>query len=201
MEQINFLNYDDPEWVVYIKKTIAKKAADEKLPDESLILTVNKTKDGKDVSSYSVVVRRPDYPKGVNSGGISSSSIMNIKENNIKGKRIIEIPVTDKIAKKINSQYQTISVITGKADNSITKIRIEIDDPMLQEIIETLIDIEFEDYISSGVGQTFGCCHLYKECSDAKECLHDNKLYAKGCKYYQSLRKGIIFYGDNRNID
>ena len=49
-------------------------------------------------------------------------------------------------------------------------------------------------------GSAFGCCSRYEKCSDAKKCLHENRLYALGCAYYQSLREGRIFYGKNRNV-
>jgi len=45
----------------------------------------------------------------------------------------------------------------------------------------------------------FGCCGLYKECSDAKRCLHENKLYSKGCYYRKNLDLGQVFYGNTPN--
>ena len=34
-----------------------------------------------------------------------------------------------------------------------------------------------------------------------KKCVHENKLYSKGCQYRRNLDAGRIFYGKNRNID
>ena len=48
--------------------------------------------------------------------------------------------------------------------------------------------------------EPFGCCSKYMACSDAKKCLHDDKLRAKGCMYKANLDSGRIFYGKNRNI-
>lgn len=42
--------------------------------------------------------------------------------------------------------------------------------------------------------EKFGCCSKYKECSDAGECLHDDKFYAKACWYRKNLESGNIFY-------
>lgn len=47
---------------------------------------------------------------------------------------------------------------------------------------------------------TFGCCHEYMKCSDAKHCVSTDYLYSKGCTYRTKLESGIIFYGKNRNI-
>lgn len=47
----------------------------------------------------------------------------------------------------------------------------------------------------------FSCCHLYMQCSDAKQCVHQDKSFAFGCFYRKQLLHGKIFYGANRNID
>ena len=45
----------------------------------------------------------------------------------------------------------------------------------------------------------FGCCDLYKDCSDALRCLHPNNFYARCCWYRQNLEAGKVFYGKNKN--
>lgn len=47
---------------------------------------------------------------------------------------------------------------------------------------------------------TFGCCHKYVACSDARHCVHANPFYAVGCTYKKSLDAGRIFYGSNKNV-
>ena len=47
---------------------------------------------------------------------------------------------------------------------------------------------------------TYGCCHLYNECSDAKKCISADKIYATVCAYKKNLDSGKIFFGRNRNI-
>lgn len=46
---------------------------------------------------------------------------------------------------------------------------------------------------------TFGCCSTYLECSDARECIHPDPIFALGCYYGKNLSAGRIFYGKNRN--
>lgn len=46
----------------------------------------------------------------------------------------------------------------------------------------------------------FGCCHLYLECSDQKECVHPNPFHAYSCMYKKNLENGKVFYGKNRNV-
>lgn len=46
--------------------------------------------------------------------------------------------------------------------------------------------------------ESFGCCSLYIECSDAKQCLRDvNNSEYTGCYYRKNLEAGRIFYGKN----
>lgn len=47
----------------------------------------------------------------------------------------------------------------------------------------------------------FDCCGKFKECSDAKKCLHDDMLYSTACSYRKKLENGIVFYGKNRTTD
>lgn len=67
----------------------------------------------------------------------------------------------------------------------------------------SLYDIDY-----TGAHRALKDCHLTKAvydrindvCSDAKKCLHENKLYARNCIYGSHLAEGRIFYGKNRNV-
>lgn len=50
------------------------------------------------------------------------------------------------------------------------------------------------------VGETFGCCSKYLECSDAKLCIQESEQWSKGCAYRKNLINGKIFYGKNSTI-
>ncbi len=50
------------------------------------------------------------------------------------------------------------------------------------------------------IGEGFGCCHRYEQCSDAKRCIHPEALVSLACSYRRNLEQGRIFYGKNRNI-
>ena len=66
----------------------------------------------------------------------------------------------------------------------------------VSDFIRPYLERAVEDYTPP---KTFGCCHRYKECSDAKQCLHPNKIYARQCRYRSNLENGHIFYGVNKN--
>ena len=54
------------------------------------------------------------------------------------------------------------------------------------------------DILSEVGGENFGCCSRYEACSDAKQCIHPDKLFARACSYRRNLEQGRIFYGKNR---
>ena len=56
-------------------------------------------------------------------------------------------------------------------------------------------------YVINHFPKEWDCCHLYLECSNAKQCVHPHPTFALGCGYRKILASGRIFYGENRNID
>ncbi|MCI6831019.1 MAG: 3'-5' exoribonuclease [Clostridiales bacterium] len=60
--------------------------------------------------------------------------------------------------------------------------------------------IEMYEYCLFNSADGFDCCSRYEQCSDAKQCIHPDQTFAGGCRYRQRLRKGIIYYGRNRNV-
>lgn len=45
---------------------------------------------------------------------------------------------------------------------------------------------------------SFACCHLYRQCSDAKACVINDVARASLCAYKKNLDAGVIFYGKMR---
>lgn len=46
----------------------------------------------------------------------------------------------------------------------------------------------------------FDCCSQYMQCSEAGHCIHPDIMFAGQCTYRQKLKKGIIFFGEKRNV-
>ncbi len=55
--------------------------------------------------------------------------------------------------------------------------------------------------IINAIPKSFDCCSRFKQCSDARRCIHPDKSIAINCGYRSILASGRIFYGENRNID
>jgi hypothetical protein len=49
-------------------------------------------------------------------------------------------------------------------------------------------------------GEAFGCCSKYMECSDSRNCIHDNFLFSLCCQYRLNLLENNIFYGKNATL-
>ena len=86
-----------------------------------------------------------------------------------------------------------------KEEKASTKIFFPVNHPELYTYVQNTIYYRIKRYASSAA--LFGCCNKFVECSDAKKCVHENKLYSTSCMYRMNLESGKIFYGKNRNID
>lgn len=64
--------------------------------------------------------------------------------------------------------------------------------PFLSSVLDMAIDF---------LPKEFDCCSRYEECSNVKQCTNPNATLATGCGYRKIMKKGLIFYGHNRNID
>lgn len=63
------------------------------------------------------------------------------------------------------------------------------------EEIEKLSNVFIKIAFEIMVGESFGCCHLFNECSDARKCINPRRIMSLGCEYRKNLEKGMIFYG------
>lgn len=63
--------------------------------------------------------------------------------------------------------------------------------------------VEMQDdlFMTANKDDTFSCCYLYKQCSDAMDCVSDTASQKYMCKYYRNLRCGKIFYGERSVLD
>ena len=194
------LNIFETSWIDIINETIEKIAKEEELPEGSLQLIENLSRDKQKVSSYSVVVLKPDYPRGVNPNGKAKNSLINIKTVSKKTSTIdiLVVSIPDNILPLVRIRFSDLTLVKKESD-PITRANIAVDSNNLDKFFNFLIKSVLDKFFAEG-SDAFGCCSRYKECSDVKKCLHDNKLYARNCIYGTRLAEGRIFYGKNRNI-
>ena len=116
---------------------------------------------------------------------------------NIKGHEKAELLIR-------NGQFDNIPLPDGaevkelKSDHNFKHVFFCTDDDSVISYIKENIVYCLRNYHSKT--KSFGCCSRFIECSDAKRCVHVNKLYATSCAYRRNLEAGNIFYGKNKNV-
>lgn len=183
-------------WEQKVQQMLDKLALEWELPKKSLYLGKNVGRVLNEITSYSVCIYEPEYPKIPNRNMDQSrnSVVMNIKENKDKLELIIGMKQYEAVGnneelqvKKLKSDPSNIHVIMDKlSDTLVHYIRVHT---------------EYRIRHYSSKASTFGCCSSFNQCSDTKKCVHVNRLYAMACSYRHHLDAGEIFYGKNRNVD
>lgn len=125
---------------------------------------------------------------------------------------LVNRPSTQKDSDKINVFVRfydldktqipdSAEVIEKTKDEEVSHYIVQFNehDDNLISYVRQLTIIGIKEYRSKA--SSFGCCSHFIECSDAKECIHTNKLYSTSCIYRRHLEAGEIFYGKNANIE
>jgi len=167
----------------------------------SHFLVVNKS-EGKTVTSFSVAVNEPVSPFGTvdESKASSAAGFLYMKDSATKkdaGKIQIHVPVNVFEAEEAPLSAESVRR-DPKGAASYYEVKVQLSDESLIPYLGRIVKRMLSGYVSSQ--PRFGCCHLYKECSDAQHCVHDNPLFVLACQYKRNLESGKIFYGRNRNI-
>lgn len=182
-------SYDDI-WMGSVQKSINRIIKDNELPADSIILEANKSKTEDMITSYSIKVCGYDYPTSKD----SKSTLFNIKHIIKSDVKLLEIVCPNSFCAGVdcptNAVYKTLA-----SDKQNTYVRINKDSDELQGFMEIIIKAALDNF--SATAASFACCGKYVECSDAGKCLHENKLFSKGCSYRKNLESGRFFYGKN----
>lgn len=168
------------------------------LPKNSIHLYSNisssGTKSGTEVSK-SICIFEPEYPPRPNVKEIPGKNFVIMKMQFQKNSQIV-LFIRNSQMDNIDVP-QTATTKTLKSDKVFKHVHFQIGDENIYDFIYNNIIYCLSNYQSSN---TFGCCSRFVECSDAKECVHENKIYSMGCMYRKNLDAGRIFYGKNKNI-
>ena len=110
----------------------------------------------------------------------------------------VEPPKAEIVKERWVARYDENGKRTDEKELARYDLLVRIDSEDLLPYLERLMRYMLTQYKSKE--PTYGCCHLYEKCSDAKKCLSKEKIYATVCAYKKNLDEGRIFYGRNRNI-
>lgn len=100
----------------------------------------------------------------------------------------------------IENAKDDISKLVTKTGNlkGFTNYEFRTDAEGIAVFCEFLSDVL--DQVLDEIPKEFDCCSRYEECSNAKRCIHPNPDMAAGCGYRKIMKKGRIYYGQNRNV-
>ena len=169
------------EFIDSVENIILNLSEKLKFPDGFAMFIKNNNKNKKD--DYSLWLVEPVSNK-------NAKLILTIAEKGRKGQEYLRIGVKKDKPKEIGISHD-IEVKTIASDKLNCYLDFtEITTPIL-DFVTKLIIYYVEHFEPS---EKFGCCHRYKECSDAKKCLHPDLFYSRACWYRKNLENGNIFY-------
>ena len=193
--------FDSYDWKSETTKMLNQLVEELELPKGSLLLLENKARLSDATTSYAVNIYEPEYPVVPNAkkDETRNSIVLRIEEKNNKNQKDeLEIIVG-------KTQYEALykpavnKITTRKSEGDFIRLRLDYDSPELINYIKENTKYRVKNYSSKE--RMFGCCSRFVECSDARKCVHENKLFSMACHYRHNLDNGRIFYGKNKNVD
>ena len=175
------------------------------LPPRGVILTPNygvkgKSNEGK-IVSYSVSISEPDYPATEDDSRDEKrvkNPCITFKPSPAKARKgFIEVILRTAILDRIGIPNEAVVVKTDLENDNKT-IALPMGFGGIANYFRQIVELRLALY-KSAFASPFGCCSQYEECSNAKRCIHPNRLYSTACAYRRNLENGRIFYGKNRN--
>lgn len=194
----------ETDWRLRINEVLQMLIKEFELPEGSLYLSNNYGQRKDNPISHSVCIWEPDFPSTANEQPQQNKLVLTIVPSKVKSRPDdLDLFVKEMQEGDLHNQLPVDAEILErtKADLSSNTIRIRIKrtSPNLIDYIRANTIYCIRGYVSKAA--RFGCCSEFIKCSDARKCVHENKLYSKACMYRDHLDQGRIFYGKNRNID
>lgn len=187
------------EFIGALNLLLKQIETDKELPENSLYVRENLSSKEKKLTSWSICIREPYYPAPYGDDKYDNQievvvtfSKKDLAKEGLSCTCSIKQDVLDKVGIVGSPKILSGSVTASKT------IRYLVNDSCLFVFMEKLVRHAIEHYLSPE--NPFGCCSRYMQCSDAKKCVHPNKLYSTACAYRHNLEHGRIFYGKNKNI-
>ena len=176
------------------------------LPPRGVIISSNHGREGMSnegkIVSYSILINEPEYPaaeEDLLDERRTKNPCVTFKLSSTKTRRhFIEVTLRTAIFEQIVAPGETITVkVDSVNDNKTVAIPLEANGVL--DFFRQVVELKLR-YYKSATASRFGCCSLFEECSDARRCIHPNRLYSTACAYRHNLENGRIFYGKNRNF-
>ncbi len=195
-------------FVAELDKLAEEITSEWQLPPQGVIVkrtigTGEKTGTNGKIVSYVICANEPPYPESSNkllNGKRTQTPFLTIPvPKTKKWQGFVEINVASSFLPKLPEGARVIPRENkDEGVDSDSRLLIPLDSPEIYGFIRQIVSQKLSQYVSSA--GTFGCCDRYIACSDAKKCIHPNRLYSTACAYRRNLENGRIFYGKNCNV-
>ncbi|MCC8150063.1 MAG: hypothetical protein LIO96_00985 [Lachnospiraceae bacterium] len=202
---LNRISLEKGEWKQAVRDMLNELVKEYELPVGSLYLADNYGKMEKNkLISHSVCIWEPSYPQMPNEKPEMTKLVMTIAYSTVQSRPDdLDITIKDTQEGDLHAflPHDAIMINRTKSDckNGVIRIRMKDTSPYIVDYIRKHTIYCINGYVSKE--SKFGCCSSFEKCSDARKCVHKNKLYSKACMYRANLDQGRIFYGKNRNVD
>ena len=204
---VNEIDDNIENWQQDVRGMLDSLTKELELPEGSLYLSDNygqsETTKGS-LISHSICIWEPDYPPTLNEKPGPNKIVVTIVPSKVKSRpddldlKLRETQEGD-LHNYLPEDADILSQTKSEKAAGTIRIRIKKSSPMLTKYLYHNTIYCLQGYVSKA--SRFGACSRFIECSDAKRCVHENKLYSKACMYRDNLDQGRIFYGKNRNIN
>lgn len=193
--------------LIDLKKLAEEVTVAYELPERGVIVLANigKGKNNKgQVISYSVCTNEPPYPATedeMKDENRTQTRLITIQAPKAKKSKDAVMFTIDNFMTQVLPPTEDMELLTkNKTDEEMCKqrIRVAMTSPSLLPWMKSFIEYRIKNFYSAA--DSFGCCSLFNECSNAKKCIHPNRLYSTVCAYRRNLESGRIFYGKNQNV-
>lgn len=186
------------EFVKKLGHVLDQLVLEMELPEHSLLIRDN---EGKTVTTFSICVNEPPYPMLSADKGreFSCTSLLNIQKPKQRGADYAMLKIAPWLHARVAPPPATVAELKEPRDGNpyyLVRVPLELDSAC--RYVKDLIVERMRIY--STKESPFGCCSLFEACSDARKCLHENKLYSTACSYRHNLEHGRIFYGKNKMV-
>ena len=189
-----------------LQKMVEDVVREWNLPQRGVIFTENWGKTGGvnegKIVSYSICINEPAYPateEEMSDEKRTRNPCVTFKTKIRQG--TIEISLRTAVLERLELPTETQWLPQTKSDmeNDCKRVAIQTNAPGLVGFFKQVVELKLK-YYKSAFASSFGCCGMFEDCSDAKRCIHPNRLYSTACAYRRNLEQGRIFYGKNRNV-
>ncbi len=193
------------KWQDKVKLVLSELIKEYALPEGSLYLSENKGQNNSELTiSYSVCIWEPDYPRNKTEKTGMNKIVTTISPSTVKSRPddldlFIREAQEGDLHEYLPDDAELLQQTKSDKMTGTVKVRFKTSSETLPTYIKKNTEYCIENYVSKA--DSFGCCSRFNDCSDAKKCVHENKLYSKACMYRNNLDNGRIFYGKNRNIE